>query len=62
MRYTFDVVDARGEVIEQNLSSEEEAHTYIAMLQDQGHDTASWTIVKNEHYTVKGLGRDPDLH
>lgn len=58
MRYTFDVLDARtGEAIERGFSSEEEAYTYV-----QIQNIVDYTIRKNEHYTVQGLGRDPDLH
>jgi hypothetical protein len=62
MRYTFNILDVLGNIVEQGLSSEEEAATVIGILQQNGIDTASYTINKIEHYTVKGLGRDPDLH
>lgn len=62
MRYTYDVLDARENTIETGLSSEAEAHDYIAIMRDSGMDTADWHIRKVEHATVKGYGRDPDLH
>ena len=62
MRYTYDVLDARENTIETGLSSEAEAHDYIAIMRDSGMDTADWHIRKVEHATVRGLGRDPDLH
>jgi len=62
MRYTYDVLDARENTIETGLSSEAEAHDYIAIMRDSGVDTADWHIRKVEHATVRGLGRDPDLH
>ena len=43
-------------------SSEEEASTVLGILQHNGIDTSSYIINKIEHYTIKGLGRDPDLH
>ena len=56
MRYTYDVVDARD-------NSEEEARLYIDVKREQGvMDTQTWRIVEQSHYTVQGLGRDPDLH
>ena len=61
MRYTFDVLDAQNNVLD-NLTSENEAHEYIAIMRDNGANTADWHIRKLEHATVKGLGRDPDLH
>ena len=49
MRYTYDVVDERGRVVERGFSSEEEAYEYCS-------------IMNITHYTTTGLGRDPDLH
>ena len=58
MRYTYDVCNARtGEPIECGFSSEEEAYEYT-----QIQNITDYTIQKREHYTVTGLGRDPDLH
>lgn len=57
MRYTYDVLDARGTEIETGFSSEEEAYTYVQTL-----NITDYTVRKNEHYTTTGLGRDPDLH
>ena len=57
MRYTYDVLDARGREIETGFSSEEEAYTYVQTL-----NITDYTVRKNEHYTTTGLGRDPDLH
>jgi hypothetical protein len=62
MRYTFNIVDVLGNIVEEGLSSEEEASTVLGILQHNGIDTSSYIINKIEHYTVKGLGRDPDLH
>ena len=61
MRYTFDVLDAQNNVLD-NLASESEAHEYIAIMRSSGHNTSEWHIRKLEHATVTGLGRDPDLH
>ena len=58
MRYTYDVVDdTSGRVLEAGFSSEEEAYVYV-----QHYQITNYTIVKREHYTTTGLGRDPDLH
>ena len=63
MRYTYSIQDSRGNTVEdQTFSSEEEAHEYINIMRDSGRDTQDWHIVKHEHYTVTGMGRDPDLH
>ena len=57
MRYTYDVLDSNERVIEGGFSSEEEAYTYV-----QIQCITDYTVRKNEHPTVTGLGRDPDLH
>ena len=58
MRYTYDVVDdASDSVLESGFASEEEAYVYAQHFQ-----IINYTIVKREHPTVTGLGRDPDLH
>ena len=62
MRYTYNIVDSRGNIIHEKLPSKEEAHEIIAMMQSQGTDTSDFSIEELQHYTVTGLGRDPDLH
>lgn len=62
MRYTYDIVDATNSIVESGLSSEAEAHTVIGILTEQGHNTTDYVVVEREHATVKGMGRDPDLH
>jgi len=62
MRYTYNIVDSRGNTIHAKLSSKEEAHEIIAIMQSQGTDTSDFSIEELQHYTVTGLGRDPDLH
>lgn len=62
MRYTYDIVDATNSIVESGLSSEAEAHTVIGILTEQGHNTQDYTVVEREHATVRGMGRDPDLH
>ena len=58
MRYTYDVVDdTHNSVLEGGFSSEEEAYVYT-----QHYQLINYTIVRREHPTVTGLGRDPDLH
>ena len=55
------MLDAQNNVLD-NLTSEAEAHDYIAIMRDSGHNTSDWHIRKVAHATVTGLGRDPDLH
>ena len=62
MRYTYSIHSGTGTLVEENLGSEEEAHTVMQHLADAGVNTCAFTVVKHEHYTTTGLGRDPDLH
>ena len=62
MRYTYNIVDAQGNKVYADLGTKAEAHEVISILQDQGIDVQQYSIVEEQHYTVKGLGRDPDLH
>lgn len=62
MRYTYTITDSRNNVVEDSLNSEQDAHDYLSLLSSQGIPTNDFQIVKVEHYTVTGLGRDPDLH
>ena len=57
MRYTYDIQDDTNSVLETGFSSEEEAYVYA-----QHYQLIHYTIVRREHYTTTGLGRDPDLH
>ena len=58
MRYTYDIQDDTSmSILESGFSSEEEAYVYA-----QHYQLIHYTIVKREHPTVTGLGRDPDLH
>ena len=62
MRYTYNVYSGTGVLVEENLNSEEEARTVIAHLLEAGVNTSDFTVKQQEHYTTRGLGRDPDLH
>ena len=62
MRFSYNIVDERNNIIYENLPSKEEAHETIALLQSQGINTSTYQIIEKSHYTVTGLGRDPDLH
>lgn len=58
MRYTYDVVDTASDaILESGFASEEEAYVYAQHFQ-----ILHYKVVKREHYTTTGLGRDPDLH
>ena len=60
-RYTYDIVDREDTAIESNIPTRSQAETYLEFLRDKyPHET--YHIVEKTIYTVKGLGRDPDLH
>ena len=63
MRSQQDIVDGRGVVIESSIPDRRQAEDMIVMMQTiQQIDTQAYEIVERRVATVKGLGRDPDLH
>lgn len=63
MRSEYDIVDGRGVVIESSIPDRRQAEDMIVMMQTiQQIDTQAYEIVERRVATVKGLGRDPDLH
>ena len=63
MRSEYDIVDGRGVVIESSIPDRRQAEDMITMMQTiQQIDTQEYRIVERRVATVKGLGRDPDLH
>ena len=63
MRSEYDIVDGRGVVIESSIPDRRQAEDMITMMQTiQQIDTQEYSIVERRVATVKGLGRDPDLH
>ena len=63
MRSEYDIVDGRGVVIESSIPDRRQAEDMITMMQTiQMVDTQAYEIVERRVPTVKGLGRDPDLH
>lgn len=60
-RYTYHIVDRDNQQIESNIPTRAQAETYLEFLRDKyPHET--YAIKETTIYTVKGLGRDPDLH
>ena len=59
--FKYHIVDSQGQVVESNLPDEEHAKTVIGFLKEQ-NPTETYEIQEERIYTVKGLGRDPDLH
>ena len=63
MRSEYDIVDGRGVVIESSIPDRRQAEDMIVMMQTiQQIDTQAYEIIERRVATVKGLGRDPDLH
>ena len=63
MRSEYDIVDGRGVVIESSIPDRRQAEDMIVMMQTiQQIDTQEYSIVERRVATVKGLGRDPELH
>ena len=59
MKYLFDIVSKRDQSVVAELNTYEEAFEYMTMMELSQTD---YEIVTRTVYTVKGLGRDPDLH
>jgi len=59
--YKYHIVNRQGEQVESNIPDEEQAQTYLSFLVDK-YPSEDFRIEKERIYTVKGLGRDPDLH
>jgi len=57
MQKRYDLLDEWGNLVVENLPTYEAAFDY-ALYQN----LRDWTIVVREVSTVRGLGRDPDLH
>lgn len=59
--YRYHIVDRQGTRVESNIPAEDQAETFLQFLKDKNpHET--YSIERERIYTVKGLGRDPDLH
>ena len=59
--YRYHIVDRNGVRVEENIPTEDQATTYLEFLKDQ-QPHEEYTIEQERIYTVKGMGRDPDLH
>lgn len=58
--FKYHIVDASGRHRESNIPDRAQAETFLQFLKETTHDYLE--IVEERVYTVKGLGRDPDLH
>lgn len=58
--YRYHIETERGERLESNIPDEKTATTVVNFLQERRTDKL--TVVREQIYTVRGLGRDPDLH
>jgi len=59
--YRYHIVDRAGTPVEENIPTEDQAYTYLEFLKSQ-HPHEEYTVKQERIYTVKGMGRDPDLH
>lgn len=59
MKYLFDIVCSRDQTVVAELNTYDEAYEYMTMME---LNPTEYEIVERTVYTVKGLGRDPDLH
>ena len=59
MKYLFDIVCKHNKTAVAELNTYEEAYEYMTMMELRPDE---YEIVERTVYTVKGMGRDPDLH
>lgn len=59
--FKYSILNRRGDVVEDNIPEREQAETYVKFLQDN-NPSETYSVEETRVYTVKGLGRDPDLH
>ena len=59
--YRYHIVDRNGTRVEENIPTEDQAYTYLEFLKGQ-HPHEEYSVEQERIYTVKGMGRDPDLH
>lgn len=59
--YRYHIVDRNGTRVEENIPTEDQANTYLEFLKGQ-HPHEEYSVERERIYTVKGMGRDPDLH
>jgi len=62
VRYIYRIETGRGAVVHGSIPSREQADEIMQIMSSQGVDVQDYTIMEEEHYTVTGMGRDPDLH
>ena len=62
MRYIYRIGDGRGAVIHGSIPTREQADEILQIMSSQGVDVQDYVIVEEQHPTVTGMGRDPDLH
>jgi len=59
--FKYHIVDRQGNRVESNIPDQTQAETFLQFLKDKNpHE--EYTVERERIYTVKGLGRDPDLH
>lgn len=59
--YRYHIVDAQGTRVESNIPDRDQAETYRQFLVDK-YPYETYSIEQERIYTVRGMGRDPDLH
>jgi len=61
MNKRYHILDTSKKTCESNIPTQAQAQTVINFLCEQ-NPGETYTIQEEEIHTVKGLGRDPDLH
>ena len=59
--YRYHIVDTQGNRVESNIPDRDQAETFRQFLVDK-NPYERYEIEQERVYTVRGMGRDPDLH
>lgn len=61
-QYRYSLLNRQGQTVESNIPDEDQANTVLNFYTENHPHEGPYSIDKTQIYTVKGLGRDPDLH
>lgn len=61
-QYYYELLNRQGEAVETQIPDETQANTVMNFYAENHPHDGPFSINKVQIYSVKGLGRDPDLH
>ena len=61
-QYYYELLNRQGEPVETHIPDAEQARTVANFYDENKPHNGPYSVKKVRIYSVKGLGRDPDLH